>query len=128
MVNDAGERRAVANALRGDPAITSIEQKRDGFDGMTYHEAAWRFWDMCRRVKSASDVDIANSTTSVLADIIDPLCHVTGVIHYGQDECCEDDIYEYELSCGHTIQSPFCEPPAYCPHCGARCIEGCDES
>ena len=47
MISDK-ERRKVASALRGDPNDTLIPQSRDGFDGMTYHEAAFRFWNMCR--------------------------------------------------------------------------------
>lgn len=71
MISDK-ERREVASALRGDPRDMLIPQSRDGFEGMTYHEAAYRFWDMCRRVRSVADVDIAYSTASVLADLIEP--------------------------------------------------------
>ena len=39
---------------------------------MGCHEAANRFWDICERIKSAGDYDIAHSTCSVLADLIEP--------------------------------------------------------
>lgn len=39
---------------------------------MGCREAADRFWDMCERIKSAGDYDIAHSTRSVLADLIEP--------------------------------------------------------
>lgn len=75
MTPTSDERREVASALRGDPNDTLIPQSRNDFEGMTYREAAYRFWDMCRRVRDAANVDIAYSTTSVLADLIDPTCH-----------------------------------------------------
>ena len=116
MAPTSDERRAVAKALLGDPMITNVPKTRDGFEGMTYHEAAWRFWDMCRRVRSVANFDIANSTTSVLADLIDPTCHV--VIPNEMDgECfcseCGALLGEY----GYT---------AYCPCCGARVTSGGD--
>lgn len=39
---------------------------------MGCHEAADRFWNMCDRIKAAGNYDIAFSTTSVLADLIEP--------------------------------------------------------
>lgn len=104
------ERREVAKALRGDPVITGIEQTRDGFEGMTYHEAAYRFWDMCRRVQSVCKADIAYSTCSVLADLIDPTCHVVP----GDS----DNHAPHCSACGAVL---YVGP--YCPHCGARVVE-----
>lgn len=66
------ERREVARRLRGDPCDTLIPYRTGIHFGMGYHEAANRFWDMCERIKSAGDYDIAYSTRSVLADLIDP--------------------------------------------------------
>ena len=71
MVND-DERREVARRLRGDPCDTLIPYRTGVHFGMGCHEAANRFWDMCERIKSAGDYDIAYSTRSVLADLIDP--------------------------------------------------------
>lgn len=121
MAPTSDERRAVAKALLGDPMVTAIPQTRDGFEWMTYHEAAYRFWDMCRRVKSAANVDIANSTTSVLADLIDPTCKVSSV------ETCWSELgqlegWKFRLTCGHILRRPCNEAPAYCPHCGARVV------
>lgn len=113
------ERRAVAKALLGDPMVTAIPQTRDGFEWMTYHEAAYRFWDMCRRVKSAANVDIANSTTSVLADLIDPTCEM--VVKNGH-ACCG--------RCGHRladeceVEEDYYEFRPFCPDCGARVTSG----
>ena len=71
MVND-DERREVARRLRGDPCDTLIPYRTGVHFGMGCHEAANRFWDMCERIKSAGDYDIAYSTRSVLADLIEP--------------------------------------------------------
>ena len=68
------ERREVAERLRGDPCDTLIPYRTGIYFGMGSHEAANRFWDMCERIKSAGDYDIAHSTRSVLADLIDPDC------------------------------------------------------
>lgn len=105
-------RRDVASALRGDPNDTLIHQSRDGFEGMTYHEAAYRFWNMCHRVRSAANVDIAYSTTSVLADLIDPTCHVD-VNKHGRAYCTNCGCDDWCLADG----SPFC------PNCGARVVD-----
>lgn len=104
------ERRKVASALRGNPNDTLIPQSRDGFEGMTYHEAAWRFWNMCRRVRGAANVDIAYSTTSVLADLIDPTCHQ--VLEDETQVCSE---------CGGDLDERYGWD--YCPCCGARITE-----
>ena len=71
MTND-DERREVARRLRGDPCDTLIPYRTGIHFGMGCHEAANRFWDMCERIKSAGDYDIAYSTCSVLADLIEP--------------------------------------------------------
>lgn len=66
------ERREVARGLRGDPCDTPVPYRTGIRFGTGCHEAANRFWDMCERIKSAGDCDIAHSTRSVLADLIDP--------------------------------------------------------
>ena len=107
--------------MRGDPNDTLIPQSRDGFEGMTYHEAAFRFWNMCRRVRSASNVDIAYSTTNVLADLIDPTCHLASTA--SEEGLYGPTIFGHKLSCGHTCDSGYPEPPAYCSEYGCRVVE-----
>ena len=68
------ERREVTRRLRGDPCDTLIPYRTGVHFGMGCHEAASRFWDMCERIKSAGDYDIAYSARSVLADLIEPSC------------------------------------------------------
>ncbi|MCI6273970.1 MAG: hypothetical protein MR611_04795 [Coriobacteriaceae bacterium] len=137
------ERRDVARALRGDPTSTAIEQRRDGFELMTYHEAAYRFWDMCRRVRSATKADIANSTCSVLADLIDPTCtyEPDETRAYWDEEDREHETNEPSDGCG-SFSCSECgfemmhdcdigwfdtEPPyrphfRFCPNCGSRLV------
>lgn len=121
------KRRNVASALRGDPNDTLIPQSRDGFDGMTYHEAAFRFWDMCRRVRDASDVDIVYSTTSVLADLIDrPTCFDTESKDSKSFTCSACGFSESKLVVSPFTLSFSSVKPSYryCPKCGARVVRG----
>lgn len=115
------ERREVASALRGDPNDTLIHQSREGFEHMTYHEAAYRFWDMCRRIKAAADIDIARSTRSVLADLIDPTCKNKYRNHDDRSFLCSKCGYE-----AWTYGDSFCDPDEFrfCPNCGARVVSG----
>lgn len=72
MVTSDTERREVAAKLRGNPEDTPIPHRTGRHHGMGCHEAADRFWNMCDRIKEAGNYDIAFSTTSVLADLIEP--------------------------------------------------------
>ena len=72
MIFTSDERREVARRLRGDPCDTLVPYRTGIHFGMGCHEAANRFWGMCERIKSAGDYDIAYSTCSVLADLIEP--------------------------------------------------------
>lgn len=72
MVVTNDERREVAARLRGNPEDTIIPHRTGRHHGMGCHEAADRFWDMCDRIKSVGNYDIAYSTCSVLADLIEP--------------------------------------------------------
>lgn len=123
------ERHKVALAVRGDPNDTLIHQSRDGFEYMTYHEAAYRFWDICRKINSAgvvsSFMDIKYSTRIVLAELIDiPTCHnMSGskdVFQCSECKCkaelTEDICNEY----GETCSVPFI--PSFCPNCGRKVV------
>lgn len=74
MMTTDSERREVARRLRGDPCDTLIPYRTGVHFGMGCHEAANRFWDICERIKAAGDYDIAYSTRSVIADLIEPGC------------------------------------------------------
>lgn len=118
MAPTSDERREVASALRGDPNDTLIPQSRDGFEGMTYREAAYRFWNMCRRVRDAANVDIAYSTTSVFADLIDPTCHVREYGHHDELRVVGCSVCRFGW-----LEDVHCIPYKFCPHCGARLVE-----
>ena len=123
MISDS-ERREVASALRGSPNDSRIPKTRYGFEGMTYHEAAFRFWNMCRRVRDVSNVDIAYSTTSVLADLIDrQTCEMKGDpwAKYGRCSHCGAFVRRDAVTnCIGVISA------RYCPNCGAMVVDADD--
>ena len=64
----------------------------------------------------------AERTLEKLADLIDPTCKVSSVETY-DDELGQLEGWEFHLTCGHSFQQPWNEPPAYCPECGARVVD-----
>lgn len=97
------DRREVARRLRGNPEDTLIPHKTGRHHGMGCREAADRFWNMCDRIKEAGNYDIAFSTTSVLADLIEPsdenaeLCARCDYRDYCDlPECSEQDGYSFK--------------------------------
>lgn len=110
------ERREVARRLRGDPYDTLIPYRTGIHFGMGCHEAANRFWDMCERIKSAGDYDIAYSTRYVLADLIEPEPERTC-------EWCQDEDGNWHTNCGDIFIVCNCESLDknnifYCFKCG----------
>lgn len=73
-------------------------------------------------LKTLKDVTGAGSWRYVLdalADLIDPTCQVSSV------EPIIDEVglaigWDFRLTCGHIVQMPWNDAPAYCPYCGAR--------
>lgn len=60
-----------------------------------------------------------------VANLIDPTCHLVGTT---SEEGLYDGltIFRHELSCGHTCETVWLEPPAYCDECGARVVDDDD--
>ena len=133
------ERREVAERLRGDPYDTIIPYRTGIHFGMGCHEAANRFWDICERIKSAGDYDIAYSTRYILADLIEPekfnkwmedhefhekTCHA---VKFEDDEFGEECTYTCS-ECGELLvkfdfeKKPY-KPIGYCPGCGAEVVQ-----
>lgn len=56
-----------------------------------------------------------------LADLIDPTCYVDSV-EIVNNELGQVDGWEFHLTCGHSYERPWNEPPMYCPDCGARVV------
>lgn len=55
-----------------------------------------------------------------LADLIDPTCQLVGTT--SEEGLYGPTIFHHELSCGHTCDTAWTEPPAYCYECGCRVI------
>lgn len=55
-----------------------------------------------------------------VASLIDPTCYVVDTILCSW---LEGSIYRHDLSCGHTCETSWPEPPAFCNKCGARVVE-----
>ena len=57
-----------------------------------------------------------------LADLIDrPTCHLIGTT--SEEGVYGPTIFRHELSCGHTCDTGWEEPPAYCNECGCMVVE-----
>lgn len=67
-----------------------------------------------------SGTGIECAVVGYLADLIDPTCHVVSTILYDWSDGPE---YCHELSCGHTCDTSWPEPPNFCTECGARVVE-----
>lgn len=57
----------------------------------------------------------------LLADLIDPTCHLVETT--SEEGFYGPEIFHHELSCGHTCHTDCPEPPAFCDECGARVVE-----
>lgn len=66
--------------------------------------------------------EVHRPIAAVVADLIDPTCYLV-------DTTSEEGLYDgltifrHELSCGHTCETVWLEPPAYCDVCGARVVD-----
>lgn len=69
--------------------------------------------------------EVHRPIAAVVADLIDPTCHLVGTT---SEEGLYDGltIFRHELSCGHTCETVWLEPPAYCDVCGARLVSDDD--
>lgn len=57
----------------------------------------------------------------ILADLIDPTCHLVGTTLQTWTDGTR--AFYHELSCGHTCETVWAKPPAFCNECGARVVE-----
>lgn len=64
--------------------------------------------------------DTDRRSADVIADLIDPTCHLVDTT--STDGLHGPIIFSHELSCGHTCETFWREPPAYCNECGARVV------
>lgn len=94
------ERREVAARLRETRGIMAFVDAL-GIDV----DSDWCWADVSRRV----------------ADLIDPTCHLVGTTLQTWTDGTR--AFYHELSCGHTCETVWAKPPAFCNECGARVVE-----
>lgn len=97
---NSDERREVAARLRKAREIMAFVDAL-GIDP----DGDWCWTDVSRRV----------------ADLIDPTCHLVGTTLQTWTDGTR--AFYHELSCGHTCETVWAKPPAFCNECGARVVE-----
>lgn len=97
---NSDERREVAARLRKAREIMAFVDAL-GIDP----DGDWCWTDVSRRV----------------ADLIDPTCHLVGTTLQTWTD--GTHAFYHELSCGHTCETVWAKPPAFCNECGARVVE-----
>lgn len=107
------ERREVAEALRGLRHRTYYNE-----EVVENIKDAIGIADPVNTFREPEDV------YELIADLIDPTCHVVGTTSYEGVYPNGETHYVHELSCGHEVTTAWPEPPAYCPHCGSRVTDG----
>lgn len=79
------------------------------------------FWYVAKAAFGDVDVHTYYSVFARLADLIDPTCKVVGTTLQTWSD--GSRAYYHELSCGHTCETVWANPPGYCDECGARVVE-----
>lgn len=110
MTPTSDERRVVAEWLRGPFDVCRCE-------GHTYINGLFLGMQVCAR----DEIGLRKGMRH-LAELIDPTCKVSSVETYC-NELGQLEGWEFHLTCGHSFQRPWNEPPSYCPECGARVVE-----
>lgn len=114
MTPTSEERREVASKLR------QMADAHKATEASRVAHALGLEYKIYGTVVAFDSADIRN-----LADLIDPTCHLVGTT---SEEGLYDGltIFRHELSCGHTCETVWLEPPAYCDECGARLVDDDD--
>ena len=81
---------------------------------------------VCRIINDVLGVNGAwgDKAARILADMIDPTCYLVDTT--STDGLHGPIIFSHELSCGHTCETFWREPPAHCTECGARVVRDDD--
>lgn len=66
--------------------------------------------------------DTDRRSADVIADLIDPTCHVVSDEKFFGSFGCEEAGTRFVLSCGHETIVDGDYPPSYCSECGARVV------
>ena len=99
-----------------DEKRREVAERMRGYDVSEFKESAIVPFLDCLGVGYLNWREILDS----LADLIDPTCHLVGTT--SEDGLYGQTIFHHELSCGHTCDTAWTEPPAYCCECGCRVI------
>lgn len=111
MAPTSDERREVAERLR------QMADAHDATEASRVARALELEYKVYGTVVAFDSADIRK-----LAELIDPTCKVSYVETYC-DELGQLEGWEFHLTCGHSFQRPYNEPPAYCTECGARVVD-----
>lgn len=108
--------------MTSDVRIEIAERMRGPFDvcecaGHTYINGTLYGMQVCARNELALRDGMRR-----LAELIDPTCHLMGTT--SEEGLYGPTIFHHELSCGHTCDTGWPEPPAHCYECGARVVSG----
>ncbi|MDY4474919.1 hypothetical protein [Mitsuokella sp.] len=109
------ERRDVARKIR--EYVDAYGDKIDDAE-MVLLGTVWRRGEFNEVIRPTSEVELL----AMVADLIDPTCYLVGTT---SEEGLYDGltIFRHELSCGHTCETVWAEPPAHCDVCGARVVD-----
>lgn len=115
MAPTSEERRDVAKKIR--KYVDAYGDKIEDAE-MVLIGTVWCRGEVGEVVRPTSEVELL----AMVADLIDPTCHLVGTT---SEEGLYDGltIFRHELSCGHTCETVWLEPPAYCDVCGARVVD-----
>ena len=117
MTATSDERREVARKIR--EYVNAYGDKIEDAE-MVLLGTVWRRGEFNEVIKPTSEAELL----AMVADLIDPVCRLVGTT--STDGLHGPKIFSHELSCGHTCETVWLEPPAYCDVCGARVVSDDD--
>lgn len=114
MAPTSDERREVAERLREDASCSESSPREvvETYLGIEYDG------------EDVFEESYKSDSLLHLADLIDPTCELVGTESIESPCGPVTYIYSHELSCGHTVETYWEDPPYYCPECGARVASG----
>jgi hypothetical protein len=107
--------------------MATSDERREVAERLRVYSHDFDFGDsdpFCYVAKAVfGDVDVHTyySVFARLADLIDPTCYLVDTT--STDGLHGPIIFSHELSCGHTCETFWREPPAHCTECGARVVD-----
>ena len=114
MTMTSDERREVARKIR--EYVDAYGDKIEDAE-MVLLGTVWRRGEFNEVVRPTSEVELL----AMAADLIDPVCYLIGTTLQTWTD--GTHAFYHELSCGHTCETVWAKPPAFCNECGARVVE-----